>query len=120
MGWGSNPKGTTPMNSTTAARKDPKTKAQLLDRMMSYDFSGDIHDLAAGRDLSLERIKPNAVRLKFGGGSSFDLTVHKPRTLAQAPADSGKPDSPANSNRQAARKNPRQQSRAAPARRKAA
>lgn len=79
----------TQLQTTAGARKDPTTKANLLDRMMSFDFSGDLRDLAVGRDLRMERIRANAVRLKFGNsGSSFDLTIHKPRMSTAAEATS--------------------------------
>lgn len=69
------------------AFRDPKTKEDLLDRMMRRDFSGDLADLAENRNLQMERIRPHVIRLTFGAsGKTFDLTVHKPR-----PAESGKP-----------------------------
>lgn len=65
---------------TQGAFRDPKTKEDLLDRMMRRDFSGDLADLAEGRNLQMERIRPHVIRLKFGAtGKTFDLTVHKPR-----------------------------------------
>lgn len=65
----------------SGVRHDPKTKEDLLNRMMSRDFSGDISDLAVGRGLQMERIRPNAIRLKFSdSGQTFDLTIHKPRS----------------------------------------
>ena len=65
---------------TRGAFRDPKTKADLLDRMMMRDFTGDIMDLAEGRNLRLVRVKPHVLRLIFlTSGEQFDLTVHKPR-----------------------------------------
>lgn len=66
-------------------RADPRTKEDFLDRMMARDFSGDLADLAAGRKLGLERLKPHVIRLRFGdSGKVFDLTIHKPRSEAPA------------------------------------
>lgn len=76
-------------NVIRGAFKDPKTKADLIDRMMSRDFTGDLADLAVDRDLKLQRIKPHVMRLKFGhSGEEFDLTIHKtrpPRTAKSQP-----------------------------------
>lgn len=65
---------------TTGPRRDPRTKAELIDKMMARDFSGDLADLAVNRDLTLRRVRPNAVSLYFGeSGTNFELTVRKPR-----------------------------------------
>lgn len=67
-------------NVVRGAFKDPKTKADVIDRMMSRDFSGDLADLAVDRNLKLLRIKPHVMRMKFGhSGEQFDLTIHKTR-----------------------------------------
>lgn len=69
------------MTTTNNVRKDPTTKANLLDKMMSRDFSGDLADLAVNRDLRYERIRPNVIALKFGdSGNTFEMVVRKPRT----------------------------------------
>lgn len=65
---------------TSGAFKDPVRKQDLLDKMMSHDFTGDIRDLAYNRDLRMERVKPNVIKLTFGtSGRSFELNVRKPR-----------------------------------------
>lgn len=66
--------------------REPKTKADLLNKMVAQDFSGDIRDLAPARDLKISRLRPNALRLTFPSGSTFDLVVHKPRELSTTAA----------------------------------
>lgn len=69
---------TAPIN--RGAFHDPKTKEDLLDRMMRRDFTGDLADLAEDRNLRMERVRPHIIRLHFGAsGKTYDLTVHKPR-----------------------------------------
>lgn len=64
-------------------KRDPKTKEQLLDRMLSYDFNGDIRQLGA-EPARIERIGANALRLTFPDTDTvFDLTVHRPREFAK-------------------------------------
>lgn len=64
-------------------KRDPKTKEQLLDRMLSYDFNGDIRRLGA-EPARIERIGANALRLTFPDTDTvFDLTVHRPREFAK-------------------------------------
>lgn len=66
---------------TNSVRKDPTTKQNFLDRMMSRDFSGDLADLAVNRDLRYERVKPNVISLRFGdSGQTFEMVIRKPRS----------------------------------------
>ncbi len=65
---------------THGAFKDPKTKADFIDRMMSREFSGDLKDLAVNNDLKYKRIRPNALALQFGASQqTFELVIRKPR-----------------------------------------
>jgi hypothetical protein len=57
--------------------RDPRTKEDLLNRMLSRDFNGD---LTHGGKAILQRMKGHVVRLFFPDtGKKFDLTIHKPR-----------------------------------------
>lgn len=67
-----------------ARKSDPKTKEQLLDRMLSYDFDGDIRHLGV-EPASIVRVSPNTLRLSFpDSGVTFELEVHRPREFSQA------------------------------------
>lgn len=58
---------------------DPRTKSDFLNRMMSFDFDGDIRHLGA-ESARLSRIRANAVRLVFPtSGKEFELVVRIPR-----------------------------------------
>lgn len=60
--------------------RDPKTKEDIINRLTSTDFSGDLRDLAKDRNMQMQRIKRHVLRLKFiDSGREFDLTIHKPR-----------------------------------------
>lgn len=60
--------------------RDPRTKQELLDRMMSFDFDGDIRHLGA-EDAQLKRLAPNRVELRFPASDrTFELSVRIPRT----------------------------------------
>lgn len=68
-------------------RTDPKTKEDFLDRMLSFDFDGDIRHLGV-EPATIQRLGPNALRLKFPDSDQvFDLTVHKPREFAKVRAE---------------------------------
>lgn len=59
---------------------DPRSKEELLDRMLSFDFDGDIRHLGSG-PASLSRIAPNALLLTFkDSGRTFELRVRIPRS----------------------------------------
>lgn len=71
--------------------KDPKTKADLMDRMMRRDFDGDFANLAVDRKLRMEKIRPHRTRLYFDhSGNSFDVTIHKVRPPSEATAKTPK------------------------------
>lgn len=61
------------------AYKEPTTKADLLNAMLSIDFSGDLRDLDPERALRIQRLRRNAISLTFGSGQTFELVVRKPR-----------------------------------------
>lgn len=67
-----------------ARKRDPRTKEELLDRMLSYDFDGDIRHLGV-EPASIVRVSPNTLRLSFPeSGTVFELEVHRPREFSQA------------------------------------
>lgn len=69
-----------------ARKRDPRTKEELLDRMLSYDFDGDIRHLGV-EPATIQRTGANSLRLKFPDSDQvFDLTVHKPREFAKVKA----------------------------------
>lgn len=69
-----------------ARTRDPRTKEEFLDRMLSFDFDGDIRHLGV-EAATIQRLGPNALRLKFPDSDQvFDLTVHKPREFAKVKA----------------------------------
>lgn len=68
----------------TASRRDPRTKQELLDRMMSFDFDGDIRHLGA-EDARLKRVAANKIALEFPAtGKTFELAVRIPRAEAKS------------------------------------
>lgn len=74
----------------SGAFKDPKTKGDFIDRMMSRDFSGDLKDLAVNGDIRYERIRPNALKIHFGSSNQdFELVIRKPRGPRELTVKSG-------------------------------
>jgi hypothetical protein len=72
-----------------ARNRDPRTKEELLDRMMSFDFDGDIRHLGV-EAASIVRVSPNTLRLSFpASGTVFELSVHRPREFSQAARAAG-------------------------------
>lgn len=66
-----------------ARKRDPKTKEQVLDRILSYDFDGDIRHLGE-EPASITRTGPHTLRLTFpASGTTFDVTVRRPREFAK-------------------------------------
>lgn len=69
-------------------KRDPRTKEELLDRMLSFDFDGDIRHLGV-ETASVVRSGPNRLLLSFpDSGVTFELTVHRPREFSQHVAKS--------------------------------
>lgn len=67
--------------------RDPKTKEELLDRMLRYDFEGDIRDTGAEK-ATLKRMGPNRLQLQFPRtGKIFELSIHLPRGLRDLAPD---------------------------------
>lgn len=63
---------------------NPTSKADLVDRILSQTFSGDLRQLAAdGTKLKVARPKPHVVQLVFeepgGPAKEFLLAIHKPK-----------------------------------------
>lgn len=59
--------------------RDPKTKEQFLNRIMSYDFDGDFSSLGEGKP-KVSRIAANKVAIDFPmTGQHYELVVRKPR-----------------------------------------
>lgn len=66
-----------------ARKRDPKTKEQVLDRMLSYDFDGDIRHLGE-EPAQITRTGPHTLRLTFpASGTTFDVSIHRPREFAK-------------------------------------
>ncbi len=58
--------------------RSPVSKAELVNRLFSFDFSGDWRNL--GPSVNIERVKPNAVKLTFPDTDrAFVLSVSMPR-----------------------------------------
>lgn len=82
----------------TGTRRSPRTKEQVLDRMLAQDFSGNIRDLGGPSGTMVERVKPNALALTFSDtGNKYFLTVHKPRPVKKNAARLGGGDNDAES-----------------------
>lgn len=59
--------------------RDPRTKEELFDRMLSFDFDGDIRNLGA-EPARLVRLAPNRLALEFpASGRTYELAVKIPR-----------------------------------------
>ena len=60
------------------AHHDPRTKAALLDALISPTYDGNIRSLGSGA--RVERPADNLLRLVFPtSGVVYDLEVHRPR-----------------------------------------
>jgi hypothetical protein len=65
-------------------KRDPRTKEELLNRMLSFDFDGDIRHLGE-EPATVQRQGPNSLLLKFPATNTvFELSVHRPREFAHA------------------------------------
>lgn len=63
-----------------AYNRDPKTKSEILDRILRRDFDGDLTKLGQDGQAVLDRKGPNVLALRFPvSGEVFELTVHKRR-----------------------------------------
>lgn len=62
-------------------RTDPKTKAQLLDRLLALDAEGHLRNLAEDQQLKIERDGDHAILLKFPtSGKTFRLSIEVPKS----------------------------------------
>lgn len=74
-------------------KRDPRTKEELLDRMLSFDFDGDIRNLGA-EPASISRQSPHVLLLTFPASNTvFELSIHRPREFAKAAAVRAEPRS---------------------------
>lgn len=90
-------------------KRDPRSKEELLDRMLSYDFDGDIRHLGA-QPASIIRQGPNRLLLAFpDSGKTFELEVHIPRGESRSFA--GRGEAPAEPQEEWAAEAPAQPSR---------
>lgn len=65
-------------------KRDPRTKEEFLDRILRYDFDGDIRNIGA-EPASIVRTGPNSLRLTFPeSDTTFEISVHRPREFSQA------------------------------------
>lgn len=58
--------------------RDPQTKREVIDRMLSFDFTGDIRDIGEGK-ARLERVSPQSFLLTFPSGRTYEFVVRIPR-----------------------------------------
>lgn len=65
--------------------RSPRTKSELLDKILSYNFDGDLRHLAPDPSLaSIQRAAPNVLKLDFRDTDAhFELVVRKPRQEMQ-------------------------------------
>lgn len=62
-------------------RTDPKTKADLLNRMLQVDFSGDLHDLGADRLVEIRRQSEQSLLLTFPtSGRQYEVIIRCPKS----------------------------------------
>lgn len=59
-------------------RKPPKTKAELIDRMMSQDFNGDFRSIV-GDGTNIVRTAENKLQINSPDGRSYELVARLPR-----------------------------------------
>lgn len=63
--------------------RDPRTKSELVNRMMSYDFTGDFRNIGE-EGVNVVRVASNKVQLHFkASGQQFELVVRKPAPTRQ-------------------------------------
>lgn len=64
-----------------AAVREPRTKRDFLDRMLSIDFSGDLRDLSPNRNIQLKREGATSLRVVFPDtDKTFVLRISMPRS----------------------------------------
>lgn len=64
---------------TLSKQHDPKSKAEFLNRILSFDFSGDIREIGTERAM-LTRLRGNALKVTFPASrKEFEIVVRMPR-----------------------------------------
>lgn len=82
------------MPSTQMERRDPRTKEELLNRLLSYDFNGDLRHLGDGM-ATIVRTAKHKTLLRFTNGQEFELVVRKPNeSRRKQPAPEARKASP--------------------------
>jgi hypothetical protein len=63
-------------------KRDPRTKEEFLDRILRFDFDGDVRNIGA-QPATIVRTGANSLQLTFPEtGTTFELSVHRPREFA--------------------------------------
>lgn len=66
------------MNTQTRAVRSPRTKEELLNKMLSYDFDGDLRKL--GENVRITRASANSLLLTFPDlDRAYEVCVRIPR-----------------------------------------
>lgn len=72
----------------TFQRRDPRTKGEVVDRLLSFDFQGDLRDIG-GAHATIERTGPQSFLLRFPEtGRAYEFVVRLPRDEQGLPARS--------------------------------
>lgn len=62
------------------ANREPRTKQELLSRLLSMDFSGDLRTLSPS-GAQLKRVAPNRLEVVLPtSGKKFELVVRRPKS----------------------------------------
>lgn len=71
-------------------RREPRTKEELLDRMLAHDFDGDLKSVV-GEGTSIVREAANKALIHTPTGRSYEIVVRLPRSENRsfAPTDEG-------------------------------
>jgi hypothetical protein len=65
-------------------KRDPRTKEEFLDRILRFDFDGDVRNIGA-EPATIVRTGANSLLLTFpDSGVTFELSVHRPREFSHA------------------------------------
>lgn len=66
------------------AKRDPRTKEEFLDRILRFDFDGDVRNIGA-EPATIVRTGANSLLLTFPAtGTTFELSIHRPREFSKA------------------------------------
>lgn len=62
--------------------KDPRTKEELLNKLLSYDFNGDVRTLGEGTQI--KRVDPQTLHVTFPKiGRTYEIAVRIPREASE-------------------------------------